>query len=190
MSVIVRGRVRTDLGERVSYQLLQHVDGTILVNQRLLKKIVDGKAYLAGWRIDDVASGSTAYFLFENPSGSGVYANIVAVGLTGTGTGRVNMYPKGQFTVDTPGTSVTPLNLNPASGESAKCVFRYGGAYTVGTPAIRQVLPGGSHIRAIGGLIGVDVNLRVPEDYSLLVEIVNQSASAEDFSCRFIWWEE
>ena len=179
-----------ELNNKIGVQLYQFLDGTLLVNQRLLVKILEGDVYLAGWRLDDVASGSSADFEFENPSGSGVYANIITIGLIGTGNGRVNMYPKNQYTVNASGTSVSPFNLNPASGKSAKCIFRYGGTYTPGTPAVRQVLPGGSRIRAVGGIITVDVNLRVPEGFSFLVEIVNQSASAEDFSARMMWWEE
>ena len=179
-----------ELNDKIGVQLYQFLDGTLLVNQRLLVKILEGDVYLAGWRLDDVASGSSAYFEFENPSGSGVYANIITIGLIGTGNGRVNMYPRDRYTVNASGTSVSPFNLNPASGKSAKCIFRYGGTYTLGTPAVRQVLPGGSRIRAVGGIITVDVNLRVPEGFSLLVEIVNQSASAEDFSARMMWWEE
>ncbi len=179
-----------ELNDKIGVQLYQFLDGTLLVNQRLIVKILEGDAYLAGWRLDDVASGSSAYFEFENPSGSGVYANIISIGLIGTGNGRVNMYPKNQYTVTASGTAVSPFNLNPASGKSAKCVFRHGGSYTLGTPRVRQVLPGGSRVRAIGGIITVDVNLRVPEGFSLLVEVVNQSGSAEDFSCRVMWWEE
>jgi len=171
-------------------ELLQFSDKTVLVNQRLLIKIVNGDSYLAGQRIDDVASGSSAYFEFENPSGSGVYANIIMISLSGTGNGRVNMYPKAKYTVSTPGTDAEALNLNPASGKVAKCKFKYGGSYTLGTPVIRQVLPGGSLVRAVGATIMTDLNMRMPENYSLLMEIVNQSGSAEDFSAKIIWWEE
>ena len=171
-------------------ELLQFSDKTVLVNQRLLIKIVGGDAYLAGQRIEDVASGGSAYFEFENPSGSGVYANIIMISLSGTGNARVNMYPKGRYTVTASGTDVEVLNLSPASGKTAKCKFRYGGSYTLGTPVIRQVLPGGSRIRAVGATIMTDLNLRMSEGYSLLAEIVNQSASAEDFSAKIIWWEE
>jgi len=171
-------------------ELLQFTDKTVLVNQRLLLKIIDGDAYLAGWRLDGVGSGASAYFQFENPSGSGVYANIISINLIGTGNGRANMYPPDQVTVTAPGTSVTPFNLNPASGKSASCAFRYGGTYTLGTSVIRQVLPGGSRVRAVGGAIMADVNFRVPEGFALLIEIVNQSGSAEDFSARVMWWEE
>jgi len=165
-------------------ELLQFSDKTVLVNQRLLVKIIDGDAYLAGQRIEGVGSGSSAYFEFENPSGSGVYANIIMISLSGTGNGRVNMYPKNRYTVTASGTNAEILNLNPASGKTAKCKFRYGGSYTLGTPVIRQVLPGGSRIRAVGATVMTDLNMRIPENYSLLMEIVNQSASAEDFRLR------
>jgi len=171
-------------------ELLQFTDKTVLVNQRLLIKILGGDAYLAGQRIDDVASGNSAYFEFENPSGSGVYMNIIMISLTGTGNGRVNMYPKNRYSVTSSGTEAEALNLNPASGKTAKCKFRYGGSYTLSTPVIRQVLPGGSRVRAVGATIITDLNIRIPENYSLLAEIVNQSASAEDFSAKVIWWEE
>jgi len=178
------------LKNRITQQFLQFTDGTLLVNQRILQKILDGDAYLAGWRIDDVASGSSAYFQFDNPDESGVYANIISIMLSGTGNARVNLYPPNQVTVNTPGTAVTSLNLNPDSGKTSKCTLRYGGSYTLGTPVVRQVLPGGSLVRAVGATIMADLNMRMSENYFLLIEIVNQSASSEDFSIRIIWWEE
>ena len=186
-------RVRTllqSLDDKIATQLYQFLDGTLLVNQRLLVKILEGDGYVAGWRLDGVASGSSAYFQFENPAGSGINANIISINLEGTGNGRVNMYPPDQVTVTAAGTAATHLNLNPASGKSALCAFRYGGTYTLGTPVVKQVLPGGSRVRAVGGAIMADVNMRIPVGFSLLIEIVNQSGSAEDFSARVLWWEE
>lgn len=179
-----------DLSDKFPYQMLQYMDGTLLVNQRLLIKILEGDAYFSGWRIDSLGSGSSGYFLFENPDGSGVYGNIIGIFIAGTGNARLNMYPSNQVTVTTPGTAVTALNLNPASGKSAKCALRYGGNYTLGSSVIRQVLPGGSRGRAVGATIMADLNLRMPENYFILIEIVNQSGSSEDFSIRIIWWEE
>ena len=184
------GKYLNALLDRVQYQILQHTDGTLLVNQRLLQKILDGDAFAAGWRVDGVASGSSTYFQFENPSGSGVYANIIMISITGTGNARINMYTYDQVTINTPGTAVTPLNLNPSTGKSAKCVLRYGGSYTLGTPRIEQVLPGGSKVRAVGASMFTDLNLRMPSDFYVLIEVVNQSGSSEDFSIKVIWWEE
>ena len=55
---------------------------------------------------------------------------------------------------------------------------------------METVVPGGSHIRAIGGAIEVGETAILPSGHNMVARVTNASASASDFSVRFLWWEE
>jgi len=168
--------------------LLTFLDRTLIVSPGFFYKIYEGKGFSISHRFEGVASDASADVYFENPSGSGRTAYIIAVEIISLAQAWVDIY-RG-VTVSTPGTQITPVNLNFSSNNASVVKVEYGGAYTGGARVHSTVCPGGSHIRAIGGAVEVGESVVIPEDNNFLVRVTNKSASATDLSIRIIWWEE
>jgi len=168
--------------------LLTFLDKSLIVNPGFFYKIYEGKGFSISHRFVSVASDASADVYFGNPSGSGRTAYIVAVEVVSLAQAWVDIY-RG-VTVSTPGSSITPVNLNLSSENTSVAKVEHGGEYSGGELVHSTVCLGGSHIRAIGGATEVGESVVIPEDNNFLVKVTNKSASSTDLSIRIIWWEE
>ena len=168
--------------------LLQFRDRTIIVQPRLFYKIYEGKAYSVSHRYEGVASDAYVDMYFENPSGSGKKVYVAIIEVVTFAQAWVDIYRN--VSVTSEGTQLTPVNLNLGSNNQSVAKVMYGGTYSVGTPALNTVCPGGSLIRAIGGATEVGETAIIPEGKNILVRVTNKSGSASDLSIRIIWWED
>jgi len=159
-----------------------------IVVHPLFNAIEDGVAFSASQRVS-ISNGSTVGFYFENPSGSGKKVYIVAIIARGKAEGDIDIYEGA--TVTTPGTAITPRNLNLGSTNTSVCNIEYGGAYDIsGANLVKpDVLPGGSGVRAVGDLAEVGDTIIMPPGTSLLVNVTNTSQSASDYAVSFKWIE-
>ncbi len=176
------------LNQKIPNQILQFVDGTILFYQRFFKKIYDGYAFSISHRFENVATDDSVEIFFQNPENSGRDIYIVVIEIISTGQGWCDVFRDNAIT--TPGENLTPVNLNMKSTITSVIQAKYGGTYVAGNKVHSTVVPGGSQIRAVGGAVEVGETVIIPENYNLLVRATNKSASAEDMSIRFIWFEE
>jgi len=172
----------------VSSRLLQFSDGTLIVNPRFLKKILDGVAFSASNRFEGVANDASIDLLFENPSDSGKKVFLITAEVISFGRGYIDVYRDSGVTVS--GTAVEPVNLNFESANESVCNVEYGGTYDLGASVHRTVIPGGSKVRAIGFAVEVGESVIIPENHNLLLRFTNKSGAATDMSIRLIWWEE
>ena len=168
--------------------ILQFRDGTQIVNPRFFYKIYEGYGFAAGHRFTGVASDAYVEIYFENPPGSGRKIYIITVTVTALDQAWIDIY-RGN-TVETPGTQLTPVNLNFEKNIPSVARVEYGGVYTLGTLALDDVCPGGSKKEAVGGRAEVGEVVIIPEGYNFLTRVTNKSASATDIGIRIIWWEE
>jgi len=184
----IQSIIDEELSERISTALLQHTDGTVMINPRFFKKIVDGYAYSVSHRSEAVGSGSSVDIFFENPSGSGRRVFIIMIEVVSFAQAWIDIYRNN--TVSASGTSITPVNLNFENGYASVVNVEYGGTYTTGTLVHSTVCPGGSAIRAVGGTAEVGESVVIPEGFNFLIRATNQSTSDADMSIRMLWWEE
>jgi len=168
--------------------LLTFADKTLIVNPRFFYKIYEGKGFSISHRFEGIAADASVDVYFENPSGSEKIVYIIVIEVVSLARAWVDIY-RG-VTVSSPGTQITPVNLNFSSNNTSVVKVEYGGTYSGGELVHSTVCPGGSHIRAIGGATEVGESVVVPEDNNFLVKVTNKSASATDLSIRIIWWEE
>jgi len=176
------------LSEKIGYKLNQFIDGTVMVNPRFFKEIFNGNAYSVSHRFPGVASGASVDLYFENPSGSGVTVYIIVIEVISFAQAWIDIYHGN--TVSSSGTQLTPVNLNLGSNNTSRVRVEYDGTYSPGTLAVNTVCPGGSLIRAVGGVVEVGETIIIPENNNILVRVTNQSGSAADLSIRIIWWEQ
>ncbi len=172
----------------LSSSLLRFLDKTLVVNPRFSKKILDGYGFTASHRFTGVASGSSVDMLFENPSSSGRTVFILSIEVTALAECHIDIY-RGN-TVSSPGTPVTPSNLNLGSSISSVAHVEYGGSYTYGVKAKETVCPGGSKKEAIGGHAEIGENAVIPPGCNFIVHVTNASASTTDIAIEMLWWEE
>lgn len=176
------------ISSRIKYDVLQFIDGTIIVNQRFFKKIFEGYGYSISHRFENISSGSSVDLYFENPSTSEKNVFIIAVEIVTFAQAWIDIYRNNSITAS--GTSITPLNLNMSSSNTSVSYIEYGGTYTTGELALNTVCPGGSRIRAVGGVSEVGESVIVNPGSNILVRVTNKSADSQDVSIRIIWWEE
>lgn len=93
-------------------------------------------------------------------------------------------------TITAVGTTVTPLNLRPATGIASAAQIAYDGTYTLGTLIYDMVCPGGSRQSAVGGALALGEAVMLDEGVNFVLKIINASASNTDFSARAVWWED
>jgi len=163
-------------------------DGTSLIYPRFFLKILEGQAFSVSHRFEAVGSDSSVSMYFENPSTSSRNVYVVAIEVVSTGQFWVDIYREN--TISASGTQITPINLNFSSGNTSVVYVEYGGTYTLGTSVHKTVAPGGSGIRALGGIVEVGESVVIPPNNNFVVVATNKSASSEDMSIRIIWWEE
>jgi len=183
--------VKKALSTILPKQVLQFTDGTIMVNQRLLKKIKDGMAFSISKRFEAVASDSPVYIYFKNPTDSGREIYIIAIECSSEAQGWVDIYTN--VTVTTPGTTITPVNLNLGSSNTSVAQVKHGGAYDVSgaTKVHETIAPGGTGVHATGWVAEVGEAVIIPEGgYDKLISYTNKSGAVADMSIRVIWWEE
>ena len=180
--------LRTALGEIYTHQVLQDQDGALLNFPKFFYKIQQGYGFAASKRFESVASDDTIYILFRNPSNSGRNMVIVLVEIVGLAQLHVDIYKNNVITSD--GTLIPILNLNLASSVTSKAVIAYSGSYTLGAMIYNMVVPGGSHIMAVGGAAQIGETVILPPGGNFILAITNKSASVTDFSARALWWEE
>jgi len=159
-----------------------------IVYPQFFRKIIEGKAFSISHRFEGVASDAHADLFFENPSGSGKDVHIIVVEVTSLAQAWIDIYRNSS--IASSGTPLTPTNLNFESSNSSVVSAEYGGSYTLGSLVHNTVVPGGSHIRAIGGAVEVGESVVMPEGFNFLIRATNKSASSTDLSIRIIWWEE
>jgi|Deesub1362A_J573_1020465.scaffolds.fasta_scaffold00327_8 hypothetical protein len=162
-----------------------------LIRTILLKKIRDGYAFSVSKRYEAVAADDSVYMYFKNPSTNTRTIYMVAVECSSNAQGWVDVYRN--VSVTTPGTAITPINLNLGSSITSSVEVRYGGVYdTTGATKVHEtVAPGGTGVHATGWVAEVgEAVLIPPDDYDLLFVYTNKSGAAEDMSIRMIWWEE
>ena len=168
--------------------LLRFVDNTIIVNPRFFKKVYEGRGFTASHRFTGIASGSFIDMYFENPSNSGRTVYIVAIEVTALAQCYIDVYRNN--TISSPGTPITPLNLNLGSSNTSVAHVEYGGSYSYGTLAKDTLCPGGSKKEAIGGHAEIGESAVIPPGYNFLVHVTNASASSTDIAIEILWWEE
>jgi len=170
--------------------LLQFSDGTLITNPRFSKKIYEGYGFSISHRFEDVAADGVVEVYFENPSASDRTIFIIAIECTSFAQAWVDLYRDALVTLS--GTELAPINLNQGSDITSVVNVEYGGTYDISGAQLvhNTVVPGGSKIRAVGGLAEVGEAVAIPEEYSFLIRFTNKSASATDMSVRIIWWEE
>ena len=190
MSIIVNGNViiERDLTDRIPNSLLQFLDGTLIVNARLFKKIYDGYGFSISHRFENVASGDSVEIYFENPANSGRVVFIISIEITTFAQAWADVYRNNSVTSS--GTTTTPVNLNFGSNIASVVSVEYGGTYSLGDNVHNTVVPGGSRIRAIGSQSEVGEVVIIPEGKNFIVRVTNKSGSSSDISVRIIWWEE
>ena len=169
-------------------RVLQDRDGVPLVFPKFFHKIEQGYGFAASKRFEGVSSGASVDILFRNPSDSGRKAVIASVEIIGLAQLYADVYKDNTIADD--GTPIPVLNLNLASSITNKVVVAYGGSYSLGSLIYNVVVPGGSHIRAIGGAVQTGETIILPPGGNFILRITNKSASATDFSARVLWWEE
>ena len=169
------------------FKPLQLAAGAITTITPLATKILAGRAFSASQIFESVSSGSSVVVSFTNPEGSGKTVSIVAIEVASFGQAHIRVYRNPTVSGGTP---VTTINLNMASDNTPVCSVLHSVSWSGGELAHQTVLPGGSHIRAVGNLAEVGESVIIPPNYSILVELTNKSASAVDASIRFIWTEE
>ena len=169
-------------------RVLQDRDGVPLVFPKFFHKIEQGYAFAASKRFEGVTSGASVEILFRNPSDSGRKAVVASIEIIGLAQLYADIYKDNTVTSD--GTPIPVVNLNLSSSITNKMVVAYNGSYSLGTPVYNMVVPGGSHIRAIGGAIQMGETVILPPGGNFILRITNKSASATDFSARVLWWEE
>ena len=180
--------LRTALSEIYAKQVLQDQDGALLNFPKFFYKIRQGYGFAASKRFEGVTSGDSVDILFRNPPDSGRNAVIVSIEIIGLAQLYADIYKNNTVTSD--GTLIPAVNLNLASAITNKAVVAYGGSYSLGTMIYNMVVPGGSHIRAIGGAIQIGETVILPPGGNFILRVTNKSASATDFSARAVWWEE
>jgi len=178
----------TSRPSKIPLDLLQFLDGAVIINPRFFYKIYQGFGFSISHRFDDVANGSSADVYFENPAGSGRDVFLMVVEVIATGQCHVDVYRAN--TVNVAGTPLTPVNLNFKSGVSSVANVEHGGTYTTGTLTLNTVCPGGFRVRAVGGAAEVGETAVIPPGFNFLVRVTNESGANADLSIRIIWWEE
>jgi hypothetical protein len=170
--------------------LLQLADGTLISNPRFLRKVHDGYGFSISNRFESVGVGNSAYMYMQNPSGSGRDVFVVATECSGFAQGWIDVY-RG-VTVTTPGTSITPVNLNFSSNIASVVNAEHSGTYdTTGADLVHAtVATGGTGVHATGGLAEVGEVVVIPPGNNFLVIYTNKSGSTQDMSIRILWWEE
>lgn len=176
------------ISSRIKHDVLQFMDGTIIVNQRFFKKIFEGYGYSISHRFENISSGSSVDVYFENPSASGKNIFIIVIEVVTFAQAWIDIYRNNSVTAS--GTSITPLNLNMGSSNTSVSYIEYGGTYSTGELAHSSVCPGGSRIRAVGGATEVGETIIINPGGNILVRVTNKSDSSQDMSIRIIWWEE
>lgn len=173
---------------KIPLDLLQFIDGAVIINPRFFYKIHEGYGFSISRRFEGVADGSSVDIYFENPAGSGREVFLVALEVIAFGQCHVDVY-RGN-TVTAAGTTVTPVNLNFEKTVASVVNVEHGGTYVTGTLTIQIVCPGGAKVRAVGGTTEVGETVVIPENLNFLIRATNQSGVATDLSVRIIWWEE
>jgi len=176
------------LNSKISKTLLQFVDGTLITNPRLFKKIYEGYAFSVSHRFESVDNDESVYLYFENPSDSGREIFLVIAEVISFGQLHVDVYRNN--TVTSSGSSIEPVNLNFESTNQSIANVEYGGTYTLGNLVNNTVCPGGYRVRAIGGATEIGESVVMPEDFNLTVKATNKSGADTDLSIRLIWFEE
>ena len=175
------------LTDKILKIVLQLDDGTLIVNERFQKKIRDGYGFSVSKRFANVSVGANIEMFFENPANSGRTVYIIAVECVTQGRAWIDLY-RGA-TITTPGTSLTPVNLNFASTNTSVVSVEYGGTYDVTGAALvhETISPSG---KAIGSLAEVGETVIMQENNNLLIRFINNDSASIDMSIRIIWWEE
>jgi len=169
-------------------KLLQFMDKTVIMNPRFFYKIWQGYGFAACKRFESVASGSSIEMLFLNPAGSGRDAYVALVEIIGLAQLYADIYINNE--IASSGTEISCMNLNTNSIVEPAAKIYYGGTYTLGKLIYNVVVPGGSHIRAVGGATDIGESVIIGEGKNFILKVTNASASATDFSARVLWWED
>ena len=177
------GQLHAGLGKEEIEEVLRFTIPSAL----MWHMIRQGNGYTASHRFEGVASDAYVDVLFANPSASGLIVRLGAVEVVSLAQAHVDIYRN--VTVSSPGTPIVPVNLNLGSSNTSSMHVEYGGTYTVGTPTLTTVCPGGSKIRAVGGATEVGELALIPAGYNFLVRVTNASASSTDISVRILWCE-
>jgi len=162
-------------------------DGTVVVYQRFLSKVREGRAFVAGKRFEDVADGDSVNMVLRNPVGSGADVYVVLAEVTTMAQAWVDVY---YDPVVSGGSEVPAANLDLGSGSGPAADVLSGATVLSGSPAFTAVCPGGARTRAIGGAAEVGEAVRLPPGHRIMVAVTNRGGSSQDLSVRFVWWED
>jgi len=170
--------------------LLQSTDKVAIIATKFELRKSEGYAFSASKRFEGVSAGASFDCLFNNPSGSGRTGEIISVIVGGLAQGYIDIYDK--VSIISYGPEMIIRNLKLGCSITSVCKAYYGGSYDIsGADKVHEtVLPGGSKVRAIGELSEVGEGVSIRSGYNLMVRVTNKSASASDFSVRFVWYEE
>lgn len=157
------------------------------VSQYIERHAREGQVFVVSHRWEGVASGSSVDFIFQNPTGSGKELNLVILEIFGTDQAWIDMFA--DSTIDTAGTSLTPVNKYLGHSGTSVAHVEIDGSYTTGTQIHATVLSGGSGWFASGGGSELGVGGIIGEGHLLHVRLTNKSSNANDLSIRVVWWE-
>lgn len=169
-------------------RVLQFKDRTVIVNPRFFYKIWQGYGFAVSKRFEGVAADGSVDILFLNPSNSGRDVYVALIEIFGLAQLYADIYINN--TVTSNGTLIPYFNLNTKSSITPVAEIYHGGAYTLGNLIYNMVVPGGSHIRAVGGGAEIGESIIIGEGVNFILRVTNKSASSTDFSARALWWED
>jgi len=177
-----------EIASKIERKIAQLLDGSVITDTRLSKKIEEGYGFSASWRFENVPDGDFRDILFRNPSDSNRVANVLVVEISSFGQGFLDIYKNN--TIIASGTKIEPWNLDLGSPNEAGAFPEYGGNYILGKQIHRDLVIGGTKIRAIGGVAELGEHTKIPPSYNILVRITNKTGAATSFSIEFKWFED
>ena len=183
------GFAHTSRPERISRQLLQFDDGTVIVDQRQLKKVYDGYKFMAGHRFTGVAADAEVNIVLIVPSGSNRRVFFLAFEVSSFAQAHIDVYFDVSFSG---GTALKTVNLRRSKEGPISPVAQvfHSVSYTPSEYKVPLVHSGGTKQFATGGLSELGGAAILDPGNNALIAITNKSTSSQDISIRIIWWEE
>lgn len=175
------------VNEDLDYRTAQAAEAAAVLEQAKAEE----RGQIASNRSTVTASGGTTNLQIENPSGSGVNANIQLIHINTQFEGIVDVWD--QFsTAPSGGTADTPDNLlmdsEQANGSGSMNV-NTDVTFTGSNTHIEDVIPSGGPGGNIGGPFDLGSPLIEPER-EIVIEVTNQSGSDDEAAITVVWAEE
>ncbi len=173
----------------LSRKLLQFDDGTVIIDERQLKKVCDGYKFTAGYRFTSVGSGDEVNIILNVPANSNRRIFFLAFEISSFAQAHINIYFDVEFNGGSP---IKIINLNRAKEGiiNSKAQVFHSATYTSSEYLIPLVHTGGTKQFATGGLSELSGAAILESENNILIAVINKSTSTQDISLRLVWWEE